>query len=304
MDGILRNKINFKRAGYFILIAYALAWIPEFWYFSAGRTLHSGWFTMLAIGCMFAPAVAAIILQKTLVKEPLSEIGLHFTFNKWYIIAPLIAIVLVLFSVPASALLSETELTNGLPFIAEQLYKSSAIAPSDRDTALKSLEQLGSWLPVVIIGGGIIGALIAGPTLNAIPALGEELGWRGFLYKELKPLGFWTSSIIIGAVWGFWHLPLIIHGFNYPETPVAGIFMMVLFTVLISPIFTYVLERSNTILVPAAFHGTLNAVAGIPILFFLGASNLIVGIQGLAGLIVLLVLNCIIFLIRNNESNH
>jgi len=80
--------------------------------------------------------------------------------------------------------------------------------------------------------------------------------------------------------------------------------MMVLFTVLISPIFTYVLERSNTILVPAAFHGTLNAVAGIPILFFLGASNLIVGIQGLAGLIVLLVLNCIIFLIRNNESNH
>jgi len=304
MDGILRNNIDFKRVGYFILIAYALAWIPEFWYFSAGRTLHSGWFTMLAIGCMFAPAVAAIILQKTLVKEPLSEIGLHFTFNKWYIIAPLIAIVLVLFSVPASALLSETELTNGLPFIAEQLDKSSAIAPSDRETALKSLEQLGSWLPVVIIGGGIIGALIAGPTLNAIPALGEELGWRGFLYKELKPLGFWTSSIIIGAVWGFWHLPLIIHGFNYPETPVAGIFMMVLFTVLISPIFTYVLERSNTILVPAAFHGTLNAVAGIPILFFLGASNLIVGIQGLAGLIVLLVLNCIIFLIRNNESNH
>lgn len=303
MDGIQpKNNIDFKKTGIFILLAYILAWIPEFWYFSAGGTLSSGWFILLAVSCMFTPAIAAIILQKTLVKAPLSEIGLHFTFNKWFVIAPLIAITVVLLSVPFSALLSETELTNGLPYITEQINKSTEIASSEREIALQALEQFGSWLPFMIIVGGIIGSLIAGPTLNAIPALGEELGWRGFLYKELKPLGFWTSSIIIGVIWGFWHLPLIIHGYNYPEAPVAGIFMMVLFTVLLSPIFTHIREQSDTVLVPAVFHGTLNAIAGLPFLFFAGASHLIIGAGGLAGAIVLILVNILIFTARKSNS--
>lgn len=297
-----KNNIDFKKTGIFILLAYALAWIPEFWYFSAGGTINSGWFILLAFGCMFAPAVAAIILQKTLVKAPLSEIGLHFTFNKWFIIAPLMAIAVVLLSIPFSALLSETELTNGLPVIIEQINKSAEIASSEKEMVLQSLEQFGSWLPVIIIGGGIIGALIAGPTLNAIPALGEELGWRGFLYNELKPLGFWASSIVIGVIWGFWHLPLIIHGYNYPEAPIAGIFMMVLFTVLLSPIFTHIREQSDTVLVPAAFHGTLNAIAGLPFLFFAGASHLIIGAGGLAGTLVLIFVNILIFTARKSNS--
>lgn len=248
------------------------------------------------------PAAAAIILQKTLVKEPLSEIGLRFTFNKWFIFAPILAIALVLLSIPFSAMLSETAITNGMPFIAEQINKSAEVAASEKETALHALEQFGGWLPVIIIGGGIIGAMLVGPTLNAIPALGEELGWRGFLYKELRPLGFWTSSLIIGVIWGFWHLPLIIQGFNYPEAPVAGIFMMVLFTVLLSPIFNHIREQSDTVITAAAFHGTVNAIAGLPLLFFLGASQFIIGLNGLAGVIVLCFINGFIYLMRKNQN--
>ena len=305
MEGTpLKNDINLKQVSLFILLAYTLAWIPEFWYFSSGGTVDSGWFILLAVGCMFTPAIAAIILQKTFIKAPLSDIGLQFTFNKWYVIAIAIAISVTLLSIPVSALLSESELTNGLPFLVEQINKSTEIAASEKEMVIQNLEQYGSWLPFLIIGAGIIGAMIAGPTLNAVPALGEELGWRGFLYKELKPLGFWTSSLITGVVWGFWHLPLIINGFNYPEAPIAGIFMMVLFTVLLSPIFTYVRERSDTVLVPAVFHGTINTIAALPLLFLSGASELIIGINGLAGAIVLIIVNGIIFLQRTNLKEH
>ena len=65
--------------------------------------------------------------------------------------------------------------------------------------------------------------LMAGPTINAIVALGEELGWRGLLMHELKSLGFWRSSFAIGFFWGLWHLPMIVNGYNYPGYPILGL---------------------------------------------------------------------------------
>jgi membrane protease YdiL (CAAX protease family) len=39
--------------------------------------------------------------------------------------------------------------------------------------------------------------------------LGEELGWRGFLLPRLQArYSALVSSIIVGIVWGLWHLPL------------------------------------------------------------------------------------------------
>lgn len=293
-----KNNIDLKRVGVFVLITYALAWIPEFWYFSSGGTIRSGWFVVLALACMFTPAISAIIVQNVLADSPLSDIGLKFSFNKWLVIATVIPIIIALLSILFSVPLTEVELSNGIPFITDQINNTVEIPSSEKEIAIQTLEQLGGWLPLLLVGVSIIGAMIIGPTLNAIPALGEELGWRGLLYKELKPLGFWTSSVVIGIIWGFWHLPLIINGYNYPENPVGGIFMMVLFTVLLSPILTYLRDRANTVLVAAAFHGTLNAIAGLPILFFAGGSNLIIGVNGLAGAIVLMIANGIIFRIR------
>ena len=48
---------------------------------------------------------------------------------------------------------------------------------------------------------GLVLALIAGPTINAIAGFGEELGWRGFLQKEFSYMGFWKSSAVIGVIY-------------------------------------------------------------------------------------------------------
>jgi membrane protease YdiL (CAAX protease family) len=47
---------------------------------------------------------------------------------------------------------------------------------------------------------------------NSLPgALGEELGWRGFLFPELQRMtSFTTASLIGGVVWVLFHLPLIL----------------------------------------------------------------------------------------------
>jgi membrane protease YdiL (CAAX protease family) len=44
-----------------------------------------------------------------------------------------------------------------------------------------------------------------------IGALGEEIGWRGFLVPELNRwLGFKRAAILSGAVWAVWHWPVVI----------------------------------------------------------------------------------------------
>ena len=68
-------------------------------------------------------------------------------------------------------------------------------------------------LGFVLIGVyGLLGSLTS--------ALGEEIGWRGFLVPELsRTFSFTTTSIISGLVWSVWHYPILIYGGYNNGTP-------------------------------------------------------------------------------------
>jgi membrane protease YdiL (CAAX protease family) len=53
-------------------------------------------------------------------------------------------------------------------------------------------------------------------------AFGEEFGWRGYLLPRLLPLGEVKAAIIVGLIWGPWHLPVLIVGLNYPGEPIIA----------------------------------------------------------------------------------
>ena len=47
---------------------------------------------------------------------------------------------------------------------------------------------------------------------------GEELGWRGYLQERLiQRFGLSKGIICLGLLWSFWHLPLLLAGYNYPD---------------------------------------------------------------------------------------
>jgi hypothetical protein len=83
--------------------------------------------------------------------------------------------------------------------------------------------------------------------------------------------------------------PLIVLGHNYPEHPWAGVFMMTGMTLLLSPLLVYLTLRVDSVVAAAIFHGTLNATAGLAILVVKGGNDLILGVSGIAGFVVLLV---------------
>jgi len=102
--------------------------------------------------------------------------------------------------------------------------------------------------------------------------------------------------LITGVVWGLWHFPLILIGHNYPQHPVAGIAMMVIWCVLLLPAITYIVIKSKSVITAAIFHGTLNAIAGISLLFLRGGSDLTNGVTGMAGFVTLLFINILFYL--------
>jgi CAAX protease family protein len=101
------------------------------------------------------------------------------------------------------------------------------------------------------------------PLLNAIPCLGEELGWRGYLLPRLLPLGQWRALVLSGAIWGLWHAPVIARGYNYPQHPYAGVAAMTVFCVLQGVLFGWLRLESGSVWPAVIAHGALNGSAGL-----------------------------------------
>lgn len=70
-----------------------------------------------------------------------------------------------------------------------------------------------SGVPIHIVLSDITPSLILGVFLGLITALGEELGWRGYMLPALiERIGKKKSLLITSLFWTAWHLPLLICG--------------------------------------------------------------------------------------------
>jgi membrane protease YdiL (CAAX protease family) len=120
-------------------------------------------------------------------------------------------------------------------------------------------------------------AILLAPFINVIFALGEELGWRGFLLPNLMSLGQWKAILVSGLIWGIWHAPAVAQGLNYPGYPVAGVFMMIVFCILLGTIFSWLYLNTKSPWVAALAHGAINATAGLPVMFLQPGFNMAFG---------------------------
>jgi membrane protease YdiL (CAAX protease family) len=86
--------------------------------------------------------------------------------------------------------------------------------------------------------------------------LGEEPGWRGFAFPRLQArYGGLTASLIIGVLWGFWHLP----GNLASPSPVPTVVAQVLLTLALSVIFGWVYTRTRqNLLLVGLLHASIN----------------------------------------------
>ena len=122
--------------------------------------------------------------------------------------------------------------------------------------------------------------------------VGEELGWRGYALPQLlEKRSALIASLILGVLWGLWHLPT----FLVPGTPQYGLPLaaFVLLTVEYSILMTWLyLHTLGSVLLATLFHGAINVSQGV----FLGAVSgatrywLLCIVYGIAAAVVALVL--------------
>ena len=140
------------------------------------------------------------------------------------------------------------------------------------------------WYAIALIGPALVmlaafllwrvlgGPALSPPPLNAwisvpilvvvllIPALFEEIGWRGLALPRLQSrYGALAASLIIGIAWAAWHLPIWFipeAGFNSLPFPIFAAF-----TLAVSVLFTWLYNGSGgSVLLPALAHAAINAM--------------------------------------------
>jgi membrane protease YdiL (CAAX protease family) len=91
-------------------------------------------------------------------------------------------------------------------------------------------------------------------------ALGEEIGWRGFLVPELfKNLGFTGTALVSGVVWACWHYPLLIWSDYNSGTPTwYGLTCFTVLVMAISFMFAWMRLRSASLWTGALLHASHN----------------------------------------------
>jgi membrane protease YdiL (CAAX protease family) len=91
-------------------------------------------------------------------------------------------------------------------------------------------------------------------------ALGEEIGWRGFLVPELsKNVSFTGTALISGAIWSCWHYPLLIWGDYNSGTPTwYGLSCFTVMVISISFVFAWMRLKSGSLWTGALLHASHN----------------------------------------------
>lgn len=104
--------------------------------------------------------------------------------------------------------------------------------------------------------------LLPASATNAMFTVGEEIGWRGFLMSSLRPLGTWPALVISGAMWGLWHAPLILLGYDFGRRDALGVLLMIVSCVILGTLFGWLRIRSGNIWPSVFGHAALNGTAG------------------------------------------
>ncbi len=282
----------------FVLLTYAVSWAIGIAFPLMGGTWNTVPATAVALVYMFIPALVTVLVQREIFKDRLKPLGISFKWNRWWAVGWFVPPVLAFAALGVALLFPDVSFSAGMEGMYERF--SENLTPEQ----IQQMKAQTEAFPVHPIWIGLLQALIAGITVNALAGFGEELGWRGLLQKELSGMGFWPSSVLIGLIWGVWHAPLILQGHNYPDHPVIGVFMMIVWTILLSPLFSLIRLKSGSVIAVAILHGTLNASYGLAIFVLKGGSDLVVGMTGLAGFIVLAVVNLgIAFFVRGTVSD-
>lgn len=102
---------------------------------------------------------------------------------------------------------------------------------------------------------------LVGAFINVIVTLGEEIGWRGFLFPALeKKTSFTKAALLTGFIWAIWHTPALLFTEYGSSAPwyLALPFYYISLTAISLPM-AYLCKKANSIWPAVLFHAAHNS---------------------------------------------
>ncbi len=288
------HTTNKKRILLFLSLAFGISWLTALIIYLTGGLTDSPTFSiensqfslayiLLATAYMFGPALANI-LTRLITHEGTEALYLRplFENGKWkYYLAAWFS--------PGFCTLAGSLL---FFLIFPRFFDLELSSLTQQLEAAGQTPNLGPWAIVIIQA---LQAMLLSPLLNTISAFGEEFGWRAYLQPKLMPLGSRKAIFLTGLVWGVWHWPIILMGYNYGldyfGAPFLGPLGMVWFTLNLGVILGWLTIKSGSVWPAAIAHGAINGIASIGLLLEKGNPSTLlgptpVGVVGAAGLTI------------------
>src|SRR5215210_6961979 len=209
----------------FFVLTYTLSWILESPLVFLGDSITDTQGLVLVILASNVPSVVAImltaiVLGRGALRKLLGRL-LHWRVNPlWYLVVVLGPVALAGGVVALNALLGGPALSLGMPLLGVLSMLAFSIVPGS--------------------------------------ALGEEIGWRGYALPRLQAgMSALSASLILGVIWGLWHLPLWLTGAP-GRTPILYA-AFVVSTISLSVILTWVYNSTGgSLLMVVLLHATFN----------------------------------------------
>lgn len=238
MENQTENK--FKPFGIFLSITFALSAIFYFLIIYSGKL--GGGAGQYVMGLMWCPGISALITIKIL-KRNISDLGWKWGQTKYQVWSYLIPLLYAL-----------------IAYIFIWSFNWGGFYNKETVNWLTKSFGLGEIGDGFIIALFVLLTAIFGTISSMASALGEEIGWRGFLVPELyKNLGFTKTSLISGAIWGLWHIPILLFADYNSGTPSwYALSCFIVLVVSMSFIYTWFRMKSGSLWTAVILHGSHN----------------------------------------------
>src|ERR1700730_14016474 len=233
------QRSSLPQVGMYLLLVFAFSSLFYFLMLKA-HTLSAG-AGLYVFGIMWCPALAAMATLK-LNGRSMQDLGWKWPETKyaaqsWYI--PLLYALITYVIVWSSGL-------GGFPNheFMDHLVPMVGVHVS----------PLLSTIIYVLVAGSF------GVIKSTASALGEEIGWRGFLVPQLfKSFGFTATAFISGVIWACWHFPLLIWGDYNSGTPTwYGLSCFSVLVIFISFVSAWMRLKSGSLWTGAILHASHN----------------------------------------------
>ena len=229
-----------KKILVFLLLTFAFSSVFYF------LIIQSGSRGNLSIGLMWCPGLAGLITQ-LIFERSLRGLGWRFTPVKYQFLAYLTPLG---YALVAYLLLWLTGLGRFDPQTAQTEISAAYGLPATLPTPVFTIIYFLVVATVVFVMGGLL------------PALGEEIGWRGLFVPELSKLtSFINVSLISGVVWVVWHTPVLLFAdYNNAGAPRwYGLLCFAILVISMSFAFAWLRLKSGSLWTAVILHAAHNA---------------------------------------------